>query len=132
MYCVKEQMTDGTKRISKWGLNITTMITLLWNGLRAISMWLAVWFRRSFINTCIKSLAEDGSIKQPWFDPGNASSEFPVWSFHESIKAPRMSIREDLGVSGHKLLSEDRRRFYLVVMKLYPPPNFSPSVTTKW
>jgi hypothetical protein len=29
MYCVKEQMTDGTKRISKWGLNITTMITLL-------------------------------------------------------------------------------------------------------
>jgi hypothetical protein len=44
----------------------------------------------------MKSLAEDGSIKQPWFDPGNARSEFSVSSANESIKAARISNREDV------------------------------------
>jgi hypothetical protein len=33
---------------------------------------------------------------QPWFDKGNARSEFPVSSVHESIKSARKSVREDL------------------------------------
>ena len=37
----------------------------------------------------MKSLAEDGSIKQSWSQvgPANPPSEFPVSSAHESIKA---------------------------------------------
>jgi len=48
-----------------------------------------------FIHTCMKSLAEHGSINQPWFGPGNPRCE-PVSSTHESIKTTRLSIREDL------------------------------------
>jgi hypothetical protein len=32
----------------------------------------------SFIHTCMKSLAEDVSIKQFWFGPANPRREFPV------------------------------------------------------
>jgi hypothetical protein len=49
-----------------------------------------------FIHTCMKSLAEHGSIKQPWFGPANPRREFPVSSAHESINAARLSIRQDL------------------------------------
>jgi hypothetical protein len=65
----------------------------------------------------MKSLAEDGSIEQPWFGPESARSEFPVSSAHESIKAARISIRahqfqglQDRWVTN---LNEDRKRFYL-------------------
>jgi hypothetical protein len=44
----------------------------------------------------MRSLAGDGISKQPWFGPGNAWSEFPVSSVHESIKAAHMSTRMDM------------------------------------
>ena len=52
------------------------------------------------IKTCMKSLAEDVSIKQPRFGPGNPWSEFPVSSAHECMKAA--SIVLGRGQVGHK------------------------------
>ncbi len=34
----------------------------------------------SFIHTCMKSLAEHGTMKQSWFGPANPRREFPVSS----------------------------------------------------
>ena len=74
----------------------------------------------SFINTCIKSLVGDGSIKQPWFGKGNARSEFPVSSTHESIKSARKVVREDLELRWVTNLSEERKRFYLIATLIDP------------
>ena len=74
----------------------------------------------SFINTCMKRLAGDGSTKQPWFDKGNTRSEFPVSSAHESIKSARKSVREDLELRWVTNLSEERKRFYLIATLLDP------------
>ena len=74
----------------------------------------------SFINTCMKSLAGDGSIKQPWFGKGNTRSEFPVSSAHESIKSARQSVREDLELRWVTNLNEERKRFYLISTLLDP------------
>jgi hypothetical protein len=52
----------------------------------------------TFIHTCMKSLPEHGSIKQPWFCPANPRREFPVSSAHESIKAARGSTCMDVDV----------------------------------
>jgi hypothetical protein len=73
----------------------------------------------SFINTRIKSLPGDGSIKQPWFGKGNARSEFHVSSAHESIKSARKS-GEDLELRWVTNLSEERKRFYLIATLLDP------------
>ena len=75
-----------------------------------------------FINTCMKSLVADGSIKQPWFGKGNARSEFPVSSAfgHESIKSARKSVRDDLELKWVTNLSEKRKRFYLIATLLDP------------
>ena len=75
-----------------------------------------------FINTCMKSLVADGSIKQPWFGKGNARSEFPVSSAfgHESIKSARKSVRDDLELRWVTNLSEERKRFYLIATLLDP------------
>ena len=73
-----------------------------------------------FINTCMKSLSGGGSIKQPWFGKGNARSEFPVSSAHESIKSARQSVREDLELRWVTNLSEERKRFYLIATLLDP------------
>ena len=73
-----------------------------------------------FINTCMKSLAGDGSIKQSWFGKGNTRSEFPVSSAHESVKSARKSVREDLELRWVTNLSEERKRFYLIATLLDP------------
>jgi hypothetical protein len=39
----------------------------------------------TFIHTYMKSLAEDGSIKQTWFGPGNPRREFPVTVCHQPM-----------------------------------------------
>ncbi len=56
-----------------------------------------------FINTCIKCLAGDSSIKQPWFGKGDARSEFLVSSAYESIKSARKSVREGLSLGGSQI-----------------------------
>ena len=68
----------------------------------------------------MKSLAEHGSIKQPWFGPANPRREFPVSSAHESIKAGRSSIRQDLQDRWVTNLNEDRKRFFLIASLLDP------------
>ena len=57
---------------------------------------------------------------QPWFGKGNARSEFPVSSVHESIKSARKSVREDLELRWVTNLSEERKRFYLIATLLDP------------
>ncbi len=81
----------------------------------------------SFMNTCMKNLAGDGSIKQSWFGKGNERSEFPVSSAHESVKSARKSVREDLELRWVTNLSEERKRFYLIATLA---PNCCLSVTT--
>ncbi len=70
--------------------------------------------------TCMKNLGEHGSIKKPWFGPANPWCEFPVSSSHESIKAARLSIRQDLEDRWVTNLSEDRKRFFLIASLLDP------------
>ena len=72
----------------------------------------------------MKSLAGDGSIKQPWFGPGNPCREFSVSSAHESIKSVRISIRQDLEDRCLTNLNEDRKRFYLIASLLDPYTKF--------
>jgi hypothetical protein len=74
----------------------------------------------SFIHTCMKSVAEDGSIKQPWFGPANPRREFPVTSVHESIKVVRLSIRQDLQDRWVTNSNEDRKSFFLIASLLDP------------
>ena len=62
----------------------------------------------------------DDAIKQPWFGKGNARSEFPVSSAHESVKSARKSVREDLELRWVTNLSEERKRFYLFAALLDP------------
>jgi hypothetical protein len=72
----------------------------------------------SFIYTCMKSLAEDGSIKHPWFGPGNPCREFTVSSAHESIKTVRIRIRQDLEDRWLTNLREDRKRFLFYCIEI--------------
>ena len=78
----------------------------------------------SFIHTCMKSLAEDRSIKQPWFGPGNPRREFPVSSVHESSTASHISIRQDLEDRWVTNMNDDRKRFYLIASLLDPRTKF--------
>ena len=84
----------------------------------------------TFINTCMKSLVGDGSIKQPWFDKGNARREFPVSSAHESIKSARKRVREDFELRWVTNLSEERKRFISLQHYLTLAPKCCRSVTT--
>jgi hypothetical protein len=68
----------------------------------------------------MKSLAGDGSIKQPRFGPAYPRCEFPVSSSHESIKSVRISIRQDLEDRCFTNLNEDRKRFSLIETFLDP------------
>ena len=54
-----------------------------------------------FIDTCMKSLVGDGSIKQPRFGKGHARGEFPVSLAHEFMKSARKRQR-------------GRKRFYVL------------------
>jgi hypothetical protein len=74
----------------------------------------------SFIHTCMKSLVEDGSIKQPWFVSANPRREFPVALDHESIKVARLNIRQDLQDRWVTNLNEDRKSFFLIASLLDP------------
>ena len=129
MYCVKEQMTDGDG--NKFNMSFEDW-DIIGQGTASLSTVAAVVKQAegdkyvtsslvmSFINTCMKSLAGDGRIKQPWFGKGNARSEFPVSSAHESIKSARKSVREDLERRWVTNLSEERKRFYLIASLLDP------------
>ena len=74
----------------------------------------------SFIHTCMKSLAEHGSLKQPWFGPANPWREFSVSSSYESIKTARLSIRQDLQDRWVTNLNEDSKSFFLIASLLDP------------
>ncbi len=129
MYCVKEQMTDGdgnkfNMSFEDWDVvgqgtaSLSTIAAVVnqTKGDKYVTSSLVL----SFINTCSKSLAGDGSIKQSWFRKGNSRSEFPVSLDHESIKSSRKSVREDLELRWVTNLSEERKRFYLIATLLDP------------
>jgi hypothetical protein len=65
------------------------------------------------------------TMQEPWFGKGNARSEFPVSSAHESIKSARKSVREDLDLRWVTNLSEERKRFYLITTLLDPRTEMS-------
>ncbi len=118
MYCLKEQMTDGDG--NKFNMSFEDW-DVIGQGTASLSTIAAVVKQAEgdkyvtsslvlpFINTCMKSLAGDGSIKQPWFGKGNARSEFPVSSAHEFVKSARKSVREDLELRWVTNLSEERK-----------------------
>ena len=93
---------------------------LLWSRPRAIT-YVTSSLVLSFINTCIKSLADDGSNKQPssWSGKGHARSEFPVSSAHESIKSARKKGRQGEKSQGRQS-ERGKQEIYLVATLLDP------------
>jgi len=72
-----------------------------------------------------RALQEMIVLNSPWFGKGNARSEFPVSSAHESIKSARKSVREDLELRWVTNLSEERKRFHLITTLLDPRTKMS-------
>jgi hypothetical protein len=129
MYCVKEEMRDGDGKNFKMGFEdwdiigqgtaSLTTITAVVKQVEA-DKYVTSSLVLPFIHTCMKSLAENGSIKQPWFGPANPRREFPVSSAHESIKVARLSIRQDLEDRWVTNLNEERKSFFLIASLLDP------------
>ena len=139
MYCVKHQMTDGDG--NKFNMSFEDW-DVIGQGTASLSTIADVVKQEEgneyvtsslvlpFINTCMKSLTGDG--KQSWFGKGNARSEFPVSSAHESIKSARQSVREDLELRWVTNLSEERKRFYLIATLLNPHTKLLSSCDNKY
>jgi hypothetical protein len=139
MYCVKEEMRDGDGKNFKMGFEDWDIIGQGTASLTTIAdvvnqteddKYVTSSLVLSFIHTYMKSLAEHGSMKQPWFGPANPQREFPVSSSHESIKSTRLSIRQDLEDRWVTNLNEERKSFFLLHHYLTLAPNLSASVTT--
>ena len=129
MYCVKEEMRDGDGKNFEMGfedwdiigqgtasLTTITAVVKQAEGDKYVTSSLVLPFN----HTCMKSLAEHGTMKQPWFGPANPRREFPVSSAHESIKVARLSIRQDLEDRWVTNLNEDRKSFFLIASLLDP------------
>jgi phenylpyruvate tautomerase PptA (4-oxalocrotonate tautomerase family) len=110
-----KKITKSKRDVIGQGTSSLTTITVVVNQVEGDN-YVTSSLVLTFINTRMQNLTGNGSIKHPWFGPGNVWSEFPVSSVHESNKATHISIREYLEDRWVTNLNEDRKRFYLIAL----------------
>ncbi len=115
--CVQERLTDVEGNHFKMGVDDWDIIGQCTTSLMTVATvvkqgegdkYPTISLVLSFMNSCMRSLSEDTTIKQTWLGTGNVCREFPVSSVYSCVQSVHQNIREDMEDRWVTNLSEDR------------------------